>query len=299
MTQPIKLSVGYATTGQGAGPVIVTEKAGLFLEQGLDVTTHLLHGARGVVAGLMGGTIQFGNLAAPALLKSVLVDGADVAFLTGGINQQFLMGRPGVDRREQLANGGKIGLMEDGGLNDLLVYFIVDEFKKAGIDGVQLVALSGEDKLDPLTTGKCDALIVTPPECIVAKRLGCHYLVDFGDYGLNFALGGIAARRAYVQEHPEIAEKFVTAYLKGMKLYKTDREFTVTVQQQYSQLSDRSVAEETYDLTAPGMPMVPYPDPKALATALTILAKKLPQAAAVDPSTFIDDQFLRRLATGR
>ena len=82
MTKTIKLPVGYVTTGQGAGPMLVTEKAGLFLEYGLDVTSRIMGSAKAVVAGLMSGEIVFGNLAAPALLKANM-EGADVVFLTG------------------------------------------------------------------------------------------------------------------------------------------------------------------------------------------------------------------------
>ncbi|MGH7774602.1 MAG: hypothetical protein ACREQA_20450, partial [Candidatus Binatia bacterium] len=97
MEDAYSIVAGYATIGQGAGPMIVTERAGLFAKHGLQVKSRLMHGARGVVRGLMDGEIQFGNLAAPALLRAVLVEGADLAFLTGGINQQFLMGRPGIE----------------------------------------------------------------------------------------------------------------------------------------------------------------------------------------------------------
>lgn len=36
------IAVGDATTGQGDGPMIVTEKTGLFLEHGLDVTSRIM-----------------------------------------------------------------------------------------------------------------------------------------------------------------------------------------------------------------------------------------------------------------
>src|SRR2546426_11629570 len=98
----IKLVAGYATIGQGAGPMIVTERAGLFAKHGLDVTTRLMGGAKGVVKGLTGGEIRFGNLAAPALLRAVLQEGADLVFLTGGINQQFVVARPGIEDRTEL-----------------------------------------------------------------------------------------------------------------------------------------------------------------------------------------------------
>src|SRR3989338_1612807 len=137
---------------------------------------------------------------------------------------------------------------------------------------------------------ECDAIVITPPEAIEAKRQGCHFLADFSDYGLNYALGGIAARRRYLEGHEEIAKRFLKAYLEGMHRYRTDRAFTVQVQQEYSGLSDRSIAEETYDITRPGMPEVPYPVVAALRTALDVMSRQLPAAATADPRRFVDDR---------
>ncbi|MGH7847982.1 MAG: ABC transporter substrate-binding protein [Candidatus Binatia bacterium] len=276
--------------------MVLTQKAGLFAKHGLDVDVLLIGGAVGVVRGLMAGEIQFGNLAAPALLRSVLRDKTDLVFLTGGINQQFLMGRPGIERRSQL-QGAKVGFAGDGGLNDVLVYFIVAELEKEGIRGIQLVsgALSAENRAERLPSGKIDAEVITPPESIGALRRGCKILVDFSEYGLNFALGGIAARRSYIAANPDIAEAFVRAYVEGMHRYRTDRDFTVTVQAGYSGIKDRSVAEETYDTTQPGMPKVPYPVTRALAVALSVMSKTVPEAANADPQMFVENRFVREL----
>ena len=288
------LVAGYATIGQGAGPMIVTERAGLFAKHGLDVQTRLMEGAKGVVKGLMAGDIQFGNLAAPALLKAVLEDGADLVFLTGGINQQFLVGRPGIKDRRELGRA-RIGFVGDGGLNDVLVHFVVERLEKENIRGLGLVPLpaGGRDGTAALLTGQCDALVMTPPEAVEAKMQGCVFLVDFAEFGLNYALGGIATRRRTIQEAPDVVRKFVNAYVEGMQRYRTDREFTIQVQQEYSGIADRRVAEETYDLTQPGMPAIPYPVPSALEKALKVMARDLPAAAKAAARQFIDDRFIK------
>src|SRR5262250_2838489 len=73
MTQLIRLNAGFATIGQGAGPMMVTWKAELFQKYGLNVSApRIMGGAKGVVRGLVSGEIQFGNLAAPAPLRSNL-----------------------------------------------------------------------------------------------------------------------------------------------------------------------------------------------------------------------------------
>jgi ABC-type nitrate/sulfonate/bicarbonate transport system substrate-binding protein len=219
-----------------------------------------------------------------------------LVFLTGGINQQFVMGRPGIDSREQLA-GKKIGFVGDGGLNDALVKFIIERLAAAGIHGLheEPIPTGGPTDLSALLGGTCDAIVITPPESIDFQRKGCKYLVDFAEYGLNYALGGIAARRDYVSQNPEITSKFIKAYVEGMHRYRTDRRFTVDVQAEYSGIEDRSVAEETYDLTQPGMPSVPYPVISSLQTLLDLMAKELPEAKNADARQFVDDRFVREL----
>ena len=137
MPELIKVAAGFATIGQGAGPMMVTWRAGSFRKHGLDIERpRIMGGARGVVRGLMAGEIQFGNMAAPAPLRANLKGEADIIFLTGGINQQFILGRPGIQRREELA-GKTIGFVGDGGLNDALVKFIIDKLDRAGIKGLE------------------------------------------------------------------------------------------------------------------------------------------------------------------
>jgi ABC-type nitrate/sulfonate/bicarbonate transport system substrate-binding protein len=297
MTATTPLAAGFATIGQGAGPMMVTWKAGLFAKHGLDITRPRLMGsAKGVVRGLMAGEIQFGNLAAPAPLRADLKGEADVVFLTGGINQQFVIGRPGLNSRMELA-GKKIGTVADGGIGDALVKFVIVKLSAAGIDGLreEPIPHGAAAELEALLNGTVDAVVGTPPECIDAIRHGCKYLIDFAEYGLNYALGGIAARRDYIENNPEITRKFVTAYVEGMHRYRTDREFTIDVQADYSGIADRTIAAETYDLTQPGMPRAPYPVVASLQTLLDFMANELPEAKGVDAQRFVDDRFIREL----
>jgi ABC-type nitrate/sulfonate/bicarbonate transport system substrate-binding protein len=244
----------------------------------------------------MSGEIQFGNMAAPAPLRANLKGQADIVFLTGGINQQFILGRPGIERREELA-GKTIGFVGDGGLNDALVKFIIEKLEKAGIKGLQPkpMANGGQQELEALLSGTIDCVVGTPPESVEAERKGCKYLIDFSEYGLNYALGGIAARRDYVARNPENTQRFIKAYVEGMQRYRTDREFTVGVQAEYSGIADRSVAEATYNLTQPGMPRTPYPVVAALQTLIDFMSKELPEAKNADAGRFVDDRFMREL----
>src|SRR5207247_6384411 len=108
----------------------------------------LLEGAKRVVQGLLSGEVLFGNLAAPALVQAAL-EGAPLVYLTGGINQQFLVGRPGLTSIQEL-KGGRIGPGDPGQLGDLLTRFLVGKLGEQGVEGVEIVygESSGRDRVD-------------------------------------------------------------------------------------------------------------------------------------------------------
>src|SRR5258708_38815262 len=99
MAELIPIVTAYATPSQGAGPMLVTLRAGLFEKHGLAVEAQDRGRAVGVIEGLMNGELQFGNLAAPSMLRMGLNGEADVGFLALGVNQPFLVSRPGLPSR--------------------------------------------------------------------------------------------------------------------------------------------------------------------------------------------------------
>ena len=286
--------VAYAGEGQGAGPVFVTQRTGLFAAQGLDVQIRLLDGARRVVRGLLDGEVMFGNLAAPALVDAFL-DGAELVYLTGGINQQFVVGGPSISSVSELA-GKRISVGEEGQLGALLGQFLQPRLEADGIRGVQiLLGDSSRARADGLLQGKFEAVVQSPPIAVELRQAGCHFLVDFADYGLNFTLGGVATTRQTVREQPDLVRRFIRAYVAGMYRYKTDKPLVMDIQQEYSGFRNQAVAAETYDLTEPGFPRAPYPVTSGLQIVLDTLARTDSRALRADPREMIDDTFIREL----
>src|SRR5436853_1035971 len=132
MAELIPIVTAYATPSQGAGPMLVTLRAGLFENHGLAVEAQDRGRAVSVIEGLMAEELQFGNLAAPSMLRMVLNGEADVVFLALGINQQFLVSRPGLANRKDLV-GARIPRTRDGAITDLLAIFINEQLGREGI----------------------------------------------------------------------------------------------------------------------------------------------------------------------
>jgi len=62
---PDHVIAGYVGPGQGAGPLFVTQRAGLFASEGLDVDIQLFRGSKRLTEALLTGEALFGNMAAP------------------------------------------------------------------------------------------------------------------------------------------------------------------------------------------------------------------------------------------
>lgn len=247
------LACGYATEGQGVTPLAAAIECGAMADQGFEATLAKLGDAHAVAAALASGDIAVGNLAAPGLVDAV-GKGAELAFIAGGVNQQFLVGAPG----STLATitGKPIGASRVGDLTDFLAQLTITEVLGAPSE-LRFVGGS-RTRLQALLDGTVASSPLSPPVAIEAKHAGCPFLFDYSDMGLNFAIGGIAVARSFLNAQPELVKRVLRAYLEGQRRYKSDREFGISIHEKYGEVS-RQVAEETYDITRDGFRDTPDP----------------------------------------
>jgi ABC-type nitrate/sulfonate/bicarbonate transport system substrate-binding protein len=278
-----ELKCGYATEGQGVTPLAAAIECGAMADQGFDVTLAKLGDAITVTAALVSGDIAFGNLAAPALVMAAAQGTADLVFLAGGVNQQFLVGRPGMTL--DALRGQAIGVSRPGDLTDFLAQLTMDkvlgersEVKSVGGSSSRLTALlAGEVAASPLS----------PPAAIEARQAGCPFLYDYSEMGLNFAIGGIAAAKTLVDQQPEMVKRFLRAYLEGQRRYKSDREFGIGIHEKYGETS-RVVAEETYDVTRDGFRDTPDPATAGMAMLVDFWKSTGEVPQAFDVASVVD-----------
>ena len=248
------LPCGYASEGQGVTPLAAALESGAMRDQGFDVTLAKMGDAHAVVAGLASGAIAFGNLAAPALVLAAAEGRADLVFLAGGVNQQFLVGTPGMTL--DALRGQSLGMSHPGDLTDFLGQLTID--RVLGGAGKLRATGGSQSRLQALLSGDVAATPLSPPTAVQARHAGCPWLYDYAEMDLNFAIGGIAAPRALVESQPEVVQRFLRGYLEGQRRYKQDREFGVAVHEKYGETT-RAIAEETYDVTRAGFR--DFPDP--------------------------------------
>lgn len=289
----------YAALGSGSTPLWVAREAGIFAEEGLEVELALIRGSTHVVEALLADQVQFANIAAPAAVEADL-GGADLVVLTGGMNWlvQALVTRPEIGRPEQL-RGRTIGIGESGDIQDrVLRIFLKQHRLQLGADVTSRAIESQPDALARMERGEIDGAIFSPPYVYLAAKRGFRVLIDAAEQRIEYQLGGIIARRSYVESHPEVTRAFVRSYVLAVHHAHTHSDFVAGMLRKYSRIEDDDVARQTYAMLDRTFQPAPYPSVKGVQAILDHLAETNPSALGADARNMIDERWVRELDEG-
>lgn len=306
MTSLTPVNIAYAALGSGSAPVWCAKEAGIFSEEGLDATVTLVRGSGNVCQALMSNQVQFANIAAPLVVAANL-KGGDLVYLTGGINYliQSIVARREISTPAEL-HGRQFGVSRSGGVDDFIVDYLLKPHGIRLADGLKHVSIDNQpDAIGKLDRGEADAALFSPPYCFVALKHGHRVLIDGAAQRIDYQLGGIVARRSYIETHPLVAAKVVRAYVRGIHRYKTDVDAALGLFRKYSLIEDDDIARQCYEAANRFFQRKPYPTVAGLNRVITQAVSQHPSAkqlraedmmacgfvAALDNDGFIDELY--------
>jgi NitT/TauT family transport system substrate-binding protein len=292
-----RVRIAYATpSGAFAAPWMAKE-AGLFEQYGLDAELTYVASGPTLLSSMLAGELDFGELAAPSSMNAYLESG-EVVWITSAVNRPvlFLLAPPEIARPEDL-RGRPVGVTRLGTTTHTFMRLALQH---AGLDperDVQILQTGGvPETIAALQAGRISAAVSGPPSHLRALQGGMHILSDLAALGIPWPFGGSIATRSAIAAHPERVQNYVKAYTEALHLLRTDRERAVEVIASYSQITDRAIAEQTWELFRPYYTLPPYPDPAAMEVVVREeLAAINPKAWEVPPQAFYDDRFVRAL----
>jgi ABC-type nitrate/sulfonate/bicarbonate transport system substrate-binding protein len=299
VTSLIPVTIAYAALGSGSAPVWTAKEAGIFAEEGLDAELLLIRGSGHVTKALLANEVQFANIAAPLVIVANL-DGGDLVYLTGGVNRliQSIVTRPEIQTPAEL-RGRTFGMSHSGGVDNFLVNYLL---KPHGLDIAtdikSRIIQNQPDAVAKMNNGEVDAALFSPPYSFAAMKQGHRVLIDSGDHGIDYQLGGIVARRSYAEQNPEMTRKVVRAYVRGIHRYKTDLELALRVFRKYSLIEDEDVARQCYEAANRYFQPKPYPTVPGLYRVLAEASKTNPAAKSLRLEDMMDCRWLAELDTG-
>ncbi|MHB8621140.1 MAG: ABC transporter substrate-binding protein [Chloroflexota bacterium] len=293
-----RIAAAYTAISGGQVPLWIAEEKGLFEKYGLKVKLSYLVGPTATQA-LLAGDIQVGQIAAPPLVAADLRGSSHLTMIAGAVNIMVysMYAVPGIQRMEDL-RGKTVGISKFGGASDFATVLALKRFGLEPGKGVSLVQTGGfPEVVAAMKSGVVQAGAFPPPITVKAREAGFKEILNVTDLKIPFTQIGLAVRRSYLKAHRGTIEKFLKAYLEGIKVALTDKAYTKKVLAKYTKTTDERQLEDTYqNYIDKALTKVPYVTSAGIQTALNGL--NTASAKAAKPGTFFDNSLVKGLEDG-
>ena len=285
---------GYAAVSGPHAVLWVAREAGLFEKNGLRTEVAYIRSGSTMAQTLVSGEIQMAQMGGPAMLAAG-VAGMDVTFVAVALNTTPIVIMGNVAKMEEL-KGKAIGITRFGSNTDISARFAI---RKAGLQPEKDIALLQlEDYpgiMGGMQSGRIAAGALADPFTDAAKKLGYKEIADIAALGLEFPFVGIAAKKSYLKENSDTAQRFVRAYTEAIALYKNNRDLAMKITGKYTGIKDPAILSSTVNFYAPKLARVPYPTIGGIRFVLEQIATRDPKAKNVNPESFMDVRFVKQL----
>ncbi len=285
---------GYSAVSGPHAVLWIARDAGLFEKNGLRTDVAYIRSGSTMAQTLVSGEIQMAQTGGPATLAAG-VAGMDVTFVAVALNTTPIVIMGNVSKMEEL-KGKAIGVTRYGSNTDISARFAI---RKAGLQPEKDIALIQlEDYpgiMGGMQSGRIAAGALADPFTDAAKKLGYKEIADIAALGLEFPFVGIVAKKSYLKENSDTAQRFVRAYTEAIALYKNNRELAMKITSKYTGIKDPAILSSTVSFYAPKLARVPYPTIGGIRFVLDQISARDPKAKNVAPESFMDVRFVKQL----
>ncbi|MGE5303724.1 MAG: ABC transporter substrate-binding protein [Alphaproteobacteria bacterium] len=285
---------GYAAISGPHAVLWVAREAGLFEKNGLRTDVAYIRSGSTMGQALVAGEIQMAQMGGPAALAAG-VAGFDVTLIAVALNTTPIVIMGKVSKMEELKGKG-IGITRYGSNTDISARFAIRKFGLQPEKDVALLQLEDYPGImGGLQSGRIAAGALADPFTDHAKKLGYKEIADIAALGLEFPFVGIVAKKSYLRDNADVAQRFVRAYTEAIALYKNNRELAMKVTSKYTGIKDPAILTSTVNFYAPKLARVPYPTIGGIRFILEQIAARDARAKNVNPESFMDVRFVKQL----
>ena len=132
----------------------------------------------------------------------------------------------------------------------------------------------------------------SPPNGLIAQKLGFKELINLIDMKIPFGYGAIAARESWLRQNRREVLNFFKAYLEALAMLRQDSPVALAVIGKFSRLNDGEVLQESYRTSIPHIPTRPYVNREIIAKALQMSQEERRRA---EPEKFYDNSYVKEL----
>jgi ABC-type nitrate/sulfonate/bicarbonate transport system substrate-binding protein len=194
-------------------------------------------------------TLLYSSGASSAIQAAVSGIDAKVLWVASSKTLMFLLAKPEIKQVSDL-KGKRIGVSGIGGASDVGTRAMLSANGVNPRDATIIAIGPTEARLLALKAGVIDATPLISPRNFQAENLGFRNLGFMGDFMPN-AFGGFSINSVALSQDPKTVETLVRIGLKGLRVMKQDRAFTVDVMQKFTKMDDKEIAQRTYEANIP------------------------------------------------
>jgi ABC-type nitrate/sulfonate/bicarbonate transport system substrate-binding protein len=292
-----RVRIGYSSISGAYMPIWVAHDGGYFSKEGLEDQIVLIPSGTQLAQVTVAGEIDIGSLNGSSAIAAAL-GGADLKIIGNSGNKMIfsLYARPEIQSVEGL-RGKKIGITRFGSAPDISVRYALKRFNINPEKDLTLIQLGFMATVAAgLQGGSIDAGVVSPPTQFAIDKAGFKELINITDMDFAFPNPALVAVGSIIKNKPDIINRFMRAYVRGIQRVRSDREFTYKSMAKYTKIQDPEVLRRAYDLyTQKVLERTPSINMTGLQNALEDLAKTVPAARTAKPEQFVDSRFLDNL----
>lgn len=289
----VKLRIGYSAITTTQAPLWAAEDRGLFKKYEIEPELIYLSGGSKIALALESESIHLGRFNVASAVDARLAGGTLVVI--GSFYDYYyfqIFGKPTLQRPTDLK--GKViaassaGSASEYGIRDALGHFGLKE------NDYRILYSGGtEARVQALQRGLADAAIISPPNGLIAQKLGFKEIVNLIDMKMLFGYGGLVGKENRLRQNHETVLKFFRSYLEAPAILRQDTEYALKVIGKYARISERDVLLESYRTGIPQTPTRPYVRKEIIEKFLRLSKNQAVRRAEVEK--FYDNNFVQTL----
>jgi NitT/TauT family transport system substrate-binding protein len=291
----VKLEVAYVAPSESMSIPWIAKEAGFFAQQGLDVNLHLVPGTPRLVQSLVAGDFDFGQVGAVAVMRARAENADTVILASSGEYDSFkIMAHPQAGIRSVAdLRGRTVGVSQIGSSSHTFLKMVLAR-EGIPLDDVHILQAGGNPQAaQAMLTGNIDASAVSGIMVPASERAGAILLADGRQLKIPSPRGSLASTRKRIERDPDMTRRFMRAYVEGVHHYKTQRDDTIRIMQQY--MSGLALDEVAYLWEEGDDGFKPLPVPSDDAIRAVIDRELEAPAGQWKPSDFYEISYLQEI----
>jgi NitT/TauT family transport system substrate-binding protein len=286
------IRIPYSAISMSTLPHWITYDAGLYAEEGLDVTMDYVSSSTTLAPALLSGEVPLAFAGQDVVIASG-VQGGDLVIVGGGIERPlFWLSVQGNERTSEDLRGKRFGVTRFGSSSDVVLRTWLGTVGLAPDRDVTILQIGGTPEMvGALQVGGIDAAVLSPPAVYQARSNGAQAIVDFGDLDLPFYQAAMISTHRFLAEHPETARRVARAYARGWQLLR-DEPAALASLKRYAGQEGGEFLDETYKAGIGRFPASPLPRVEPVQRALEQAAARDPIPAGITAEQFIAPEFM-------